>query len=186
MKRIMCVIIIVLALGVIGCVAVGVGLPLLMLAHEDEVLRVQLNNPYIDADYYGWKKHNIEGTGGFFLPGEWTISENGELYQFFDENDNVIANGALWDQDKYDYTSFISNLADMEIKELDYERSAHMDGSCFGSMLVNDGTHDQNISFLQLDKYKGDRFVVIFLPENDVVTDELLEAILFSCEMIEY
>ena len=180
------IIIIVLVLAVVGYLAVSMGLPLLMLAHEDEVLRAQLDNPYVDADFPEWEQYNIEGIGSFLLPGEWNISEESESYQIVDNEDNVIAAAALWNSDKNDDSiSFLENLSYVNIEDVHFERSYHMDGSCFGVICINDGMREQELYFLSLEKYMGDVFVVIFQPENDAVTDELLEAILFSYTMTE-
>ena len=79
----------------------------LVLNAEKDILKSDLNNSYINADYLDWKKTDLDIWQNFMIPKGWDIvSSNGQI-QIYDSQNNLIAKGAVIGTN----TSFINREA---------------------------------------------------------------------------
>lgn len=74
--------------------------PILAVVFEGNMIKNDLNNPYIDSDFDGWNDINISDTFDFKIPGKWTIDYSAtDNIQLRDENSRLIAYGTMISQE---------------------------------------------------------------------------------------
>ncbi len=72
----------------------------------------ELNNPYINSNYDGWKKVSLESSTSFLIPEKWYIKLDDDILTIMD-GDSIIANGAGIEKttstDPDDYQKVVDN-----------------------------------------------------------------------------
>ena len=84
-----------IALIVLVGMLIVVASPLCLFLLEDDVLKNELNNAYINDGYTDWYEVNIEPIGRFLLPDSWSIAQEESIYSIRDNQNEVIAHAAI-------------------------------------------------------------------------------------------
>ena len=71
------------------CVLV-VSIPIAIIWAEPLSLKRSFDNPYINANYRGWKKQSINRFGEIMIPEGWTTTEDESIIKFADEDKHAI------------------------------------------------------------------------------------------------
>lgn len=158
--------------------------PLVLLSMEDKVLENELNNPYINADYHGWKSIEIEHVGDFMLPDQWSLRKNNDLYTITDSNGQHIAYGMILG-DNVDSDTLFNSFIDYEIESISHDYASDIvsiDGSYHYRCQVLSGNTTTVFPCVILSNYTP-KFILAFSPLAEIEHDSLqqiIQAIIYS------
>ena len=171
--------------------------PLIMLAMEDQILKNELNNCYINQNYSGWQTVSVERIGQFKIPGHWIVEEQADDYLIKNQDGNIIAFGTVLGDitSKHDgIKSFIEHIVDDSIDSLQYQYDntfSNVHGSTFFSFVATQQLNSNKYHCIKLEntlihlEYSTIEFVLIIKDGVEPYEDlfSIAEAIVYSYTM---
>ena len=155
---------------------------------EPELVKANMDNPYVDENYPGWKNIQIEDSVHFSIPESWEIYKENGVCTIVDSSGSIWAYGATVGKNDCTfagYTSYYRTILSVDPTDIEFEPfigSRNMDGSYFTEVLVyhNDGVESVHCAILFLDMDSD--YVLLLqddLGENEQALD-LAEALMYS------
>lgn len=169
--------------------------PLLVLSLEDEFIKEELNNPYIDANYDGWRTLSVENIGSFKIPENWVVICENEQYTFKNDRDEIIAYGTVVGDPTSKFSGvkpYISSIVGSSAIKIEfrYDMSfSGIEGSNFYTIVATDTNKQhlfrcirlENTSLRPLSEGTTD-FIIVF-EDNSIIYNDLIEisqAVIYS------
>ncbi len=78
----------------------------------------EMDNPYVDRRFFGWKKVSLEGGTVFRIPEDWGLEVSDEIISVTDDEGKLWAIGTVYDKDVC-YLEFLTAFVSADI--IDYE-----------------------------------------------------------------
>lgn len=181
------VVIVVLAICVVSFRSLV--LPAMSIVFEDRFVKKEIDNPFVNNDFYNWKKTSLQGMSDFYIPNEWEITEDNDIYFITNETEQLWAYGTFIGKEETfsSRKEFIAHFSSKEIDEVAWEyipRYANMDGSYVHLLTALEGNSKITYSCIQLCVTTKTDFVWVL--SGNIETDEELyniaEALVYSFE----
>ncbi len=177
LKRIILISAIVVVSAYLLCLVIGACIVLYDAANLDK----KLDNKYIDNDFYGWKKLEVDYGYDLMIPGEWKITEKSGN-KFLECNGEVVAYVKVIKSSDYVETkTFFQQLLNVQINEFvecPAEGFTRIDLSSLCRCVVNE---DDTFYHLQISRSEHDINIVFtsaFESEDEIV--HIAQAITYS------
>jgi len=182
------IIVLVLSIVCVGFSAVY-GFFYFVLGTEWLFVKLEIDNPYVNNRYSGWKDVLVDELGSFSIPEEWSLSEADGIYTITDASGQVWAHGAVVG-DKYSFSNYEEFVIKILPEAQDYfslepfERFIMMDGSYIYEMIIcadrkSEGKRSQILQmFVDVDT----DIAWILTPDisEDIDQYDIAEAIVYS------
>lgn len=175
------VLLVVMVVAIIALPVLVLSIGLFAIANEDEMLKHELNNEYIDNDYLGWKLNTVDGFGELMIPNEWSIKYEDEIVKLFNSNEALVAQGCVKEADgeykipKSDLLRSISGKSLDEYEHCGCFDHSHMLGSTF-VILDDTATDDYDYcSVTVCDRPSDVEMFLVFVYEDEVSAREKLD-----------
>ena len=174
-----------------------VGYPLVMFLLEDEIVKTELNNAYINENYMGWQTISVDKIGTFKMPGDWQLYQEIDGYCVKNEKKEIIAYATVTGDSSSKYSgikSFVESIIGEKIDEIDYQYNngfANRNGSGFFSLVARKETTQQLFHCIRLENNSLKPFMegtidFVFVIKDDAEPYEELfliaEAVVYSYE----
>lgn len=101
---------------------------------ESVLIKLNIDNPYVDCDYCGWKNVSINNDVNFCIPEDWLLHEGSVCY-LYDSSGQIWAYGTLFDEGKSEFSSykaFLESITSTQFTKISFESFTPihmMDGS---------------------------------------------------------
>ena len=148
--------------------------PFFVIAFEGNMIKNDLDNPYIDSDFDGWNEVNISDTFDFKIPGNWTIDYSAtDNIQIRDNGDHLIAYGTM-----------ISGESDIQYptESEAFQQITGLAYSDFEYVYIPDFLyiHGSNMGILKSKAEESSEYYFLRLSENDngmlfIISEEYTE-----------
>lgn len=192
-KRVVVITMVLLIIGVclIFCYTSGLLNGLSGIIFEEQITERDINNPYVNDDFYGWKEIGWQNVEDIYIPEEWSMSvaEQG-IFAFHDENGNIIAymsesgNASTEFANHNEYLSFCTGQNIIEVDYIPAEPGIAIANACFSKAEMTTSGGEQKIAYVLYLHHNVD--LEIFFPNEikEANYDKLFaicQAIAFSC-----
>jgi len=163
-------------------------IPFFVLANEGAVLKAELDNPYMDANYEGWHTVDVRNWGSCLFPNEWNVSENQSIVQITDSSGNIIALGTVLGHADSVYDSiesFLSDMLDYPVTGVEYEHISDFVRiqDSYMEKVTASGDSDDTYLCLTIQQYDQPKLFIYFpsYTDSDIeATADITQAITFS------
>lgn len=118
--------------------------PFAAIGFEWFFVKLDIDNPYVDSHFSGWKTAYIPELGALYIPAEWTLLDRDNVYCIEDESGQLWAFGAIFgsEQDPFsNYEALLSAMSNEHLTSLSVEPfpgPGMMDGSVMYKTIVYD------------------------------------------------
>lgn len=161
---------------------------LLSIAYEDVFVKWEIDNPYVDANYSGWKTVSVDGIGRLAIPEKWEMYEEDGIYYIVNESEEIWAIGVTYGtgNDRFvDETELVSYaLSSLPNQKPFFSNQwiCEMRGSYIDSIYFEDGDDVRYFAFLELwgDGISSFSLVIFADMEENHSQFDISEAILYS------
>lgn len=183
-KKIVIICIILVCIFLFTCVLV----PAIAILGEALFVRWDIDNPYVNNNYYGWNYAYVEGFSTFLIPKEWSLEKDEDIYWIIDESGKVWAFGAPYgtEADAFsDYAALIEKACSVHVSDMtidSYPRFYMMDGSDVDRLLVRQDSLTKEYYCIQMLETAQEEIVWILFHDISVNEDQydIMEAIVYS------
>ena len=177
--------------SIIFVILLIVGAPiaaLLSIAYEDVFVKWEIDNPYVDANYSGWKTVSVDGVGRLTIPESWEMYEENGICYIMNESKEIWAIGATYGTgddrfvDETELVSYaLSSLTD-QMPVFSDQWICEMRGSYIAPIYFEDGDDIRSFAFLELwgDGISSFSLVIFADMEENHSQFDISEAILYS------
>lgn len=147
--------------------------PFFLFALEDDILKNELDNAYINDGYPDWHEVNIDPIGSLLLPGSWSISQNENTYFIRENNDAVIAHAAIFGtpNSAFDsYKSFLYTIIGELPDSVEFTSCSDFTSinlSNFGILTARLDSQEIEMYYLLLYSGAEHRMLMVFLEDYD-------------------
>lgn len=167
------------------CTPIG---SLLSIGLEDELVRWEINNPYVNSNYSGWQEISPHDFDKFKIPGSWTIENSNGVWSIHNSSGALWALGTAYGTDAdlfIDYGEFISSFMSIDPTSVSvdtYHDFSPMGGSDINRILFHTPNNTETFYYIKLRDSSGAALVFILFSDLSVNTDEfdIAEAIVYS------
>ena len=174
-----------------------VGYPLVMLMMEDEILKTELDNAYINENYVGWQTITVDRIGTFKIPAYWKLDQVSDGYCVKNEKEEIIAYATVIGDSSSKYSgikSYVESMIGERIDAIDYQYDngfANINGSTFFSLVATQETTQHLFHCIRLENNSLKPFMegtidfVLVIKDNAepyVDLFSIAEAVVYSYE----
>lgn len=155
--------------------------PLILLSLEDNILKDQLDNPYVNSEFCDWETETIEEFGTFKLPDMWSLHQDTNPYHITDTSGETIAYATIFDVDGEpfeDYSAFLSSFLGYTPVDFSMEHISEfvsINASSFGALTISKNDSDEELFYLSLYGPSSSEVLFVFLCEEKTQNHILLE-----------
>ena len=174
---------------------IPLGVGLFSIVHEDEIVKTEIDNKYVNSDFANWQTVDIASFGSFMIPGDWTLVEDSKGFLIFDSQGNNLGRCSLIGHESscFDSTTqmaqYLLNFDETQSERTSVEGIIHLTRSSIYTLSTpqTDGPW-----CLTLEKYLGDHFYYfsfVFFPDNALSYSEfchICQAIAYSYQYKTY
>lgn len=152
---------------------ISFGVGMYSIIHEDELMKEEIKNEYVDSDFLNWQRVDISSFGSFMIPEDWVLIEDAKGYLILDSQGKTLGRCGLIGHESscFDSTTqmaqYLLNFDETEAERTYVEGIVHLTWSHIYTLSTpqTDGPW-----CLVLSKYNSGSphsyFSFVFLPDN--------------------
>ena len=189
MKKIIIAFVIIVVLFICAVLFRTLVLPTISIVFEDLFVKNEIDNPFVNDDFSDWTKTSIPGINDFYIPNEWKMTEDNNVYSIVNESGQIWAYGTFIGNEELFFSrkDFIAHISSKEIEKIVWEyipQYANMDGSYVHLLTAIEGNSKTTYSCIQLSVSMGVDFAWILNGnvEEDEYLYDIAEALVYSFE----
>ena len=162
--------------------------PFAAIGFEWFFVKLDIDNPYVDSHFSGWKTAYIPELGALYIPAEWTLQDRDNVYCIEDESGQLWAFGAIFGSEQdpfFSYEDLIFEMSSAKITTLQIEpfpTFSMMDGSDIDKIIAQNESSANVYYCLQLLKDAETEFAWFISSDLSENEDQynIAEAIVYS------
>ena len=162
---------------------------IIVVANEEKLLKIELDNTYINSGYAEWKSAEIADWESFMIPKTWNVVSESDNYKIYDVGGKHVACCAILGSTDSRYPnreSFIRSISEEEILNITDQHIpgfVAIDFSNYSSLVIEYNGYKEVYHYISLRNNLSPELFIIFPHDSSVEKGMLIDiaqAIVYS------